>query len=237
MTWARLDDSFPEHPKVAALTDSAFRLWTTALCYSARNLTDGLISPVALRYCGSNANLSRPGRTASTLVTAGLWEAEGDAYRIHDYLDYNPSKADVERDREAARERMRRRRSGEVRVNGSGERSRERSRTPTRPVPEDFLRDGTGSRTAAPPADSAKGGADGADTPPTTRKTRGRDPEPVVGKKPWNRDAAEALIRNIGWLDPHPADLLTDTYDQIPADDLIELTDLASDLANAGATT
>jgi hypothetical protein len=42
MSWVRLDDSFPEHPKVIALTDAAFRAHVRGLCYAGRFLTDGL---------------------------------------------------------------------------------------------------------------------------------------------------------------------------------------------------
>ena len=41
MTWVKVDDALPEHPKVARLSDAAFRVHISALCYSARNLTDG----------------------------------------------------------------------------------------------------------------------------------------------------------------------------------------------------
>jgi hypothetical protein len=133
MTWVRLDDGFAEHEKILGLSDRAFRLHVAALCYSARNLTEGVISELALRSVGANANLSRPKSTASTLVTAGLWEKEGDGFRIHDYLDYNPAKADVERERQQARDRMRHRRSQQKDASGSGERSGERSGTPSRP--------------------------------------------------------------------------------------------------------
>jgi hypothetical protein len=84
---------------------------------------------VALRFVGSNANLSRPGRTAKDLVSAGLWVPEGDGYRINDYLVYNHSKAEVERKRQEARDRMRAGREKGSGTDGSRERSGEGSRT------------------------------------------------------------------------------------------------------------
>lgn len=136
MTWLRVDDGFTEHPKIRGLSNDAFRLHITGLCYCARNLTDGLISRLALRSVGSNANLSRPGTTARTLVRAGLWHPEADGYRIHDYLAYNPAKADVDKERAAARERMQRRRSGERYAERSGERTGERSGEVRGPRPD-----------------------------------------------------------------------------------------------------
>jgi hypothetical protein len=36
MPYLNLDDGFPEHEKVDALSDGAYRLWTSALAYCAR---------------------------------------------------------------------------------------------------------------------------------------------------------------------------------------------------------
>ena len=41
MTWLRIDDCMPDHPKVDGLSDRAFRAHVTGLCYCARHLTDG----------------------------------------------------------------------------------------------------------------------------------------------------------------------------------------------------
>ena len=49
MSWTKLDDLFPGHPKVITLSDSAFRLHVTALCYCASQLTDGFIPSPAIR--------------------------------------------------------------------------------------------------------------------------------------------------------------------------------------------
>lgn len=90
MTWARLDDSFPEHPKVAAISDKAFRLHVTGICYAARNLTDGQILKAVLPMLAGTRKL------ATELTEAGLWESTPAGWTIHDYLDYNPSRADLE---------------------------------------------------------------------------------------------------------------------------------------------
>lgn len=90
MTWARFDDGFCQHPKVIGLSDGAFRLHVAAVCYAARNLTDGYVPAAALATLKRN-----PQRAATELAAAGLWdEAEG-GYAIHDYLDYNPSHTEV----------------------------------------------------------------------------------------------------------------------------------------------
>src|SRR6185312_7551063 len=67
--------------------------------YCARAGSDGLIPRGALRRLTS---AKRPDDVAADLVTAGLWErAEDGAYRVHDFLDYNPSAAAVAAKRDA----------------------------------------------------------------------------------------------------------------------------------------
>jgi hypothetical protein len=89
MTWARLDDRFPEHPKVVGLSDAAFRLHIKALCYVARNRTDGHLPNAVPRSLGGMP------RQVAELLSAAVWEKNGDAWIIHDYLDYNPSRAEL----------------------------------------------------------------------------------------------------------------------------------------------
>ena len=95
MAWARFDDQFWVHPKVQRLSDKAHRLWVRSIGYSAQFLTDGLLDATALRdlcatprLCDELCAPLRPGES-------GLWEVVTDGYQIHDYLDYNPSRADV----------------------------------------------------------------------------------------------------------------------------------------------
>lgn len=108
MTWVKLDDSFAGHAKIRALSHPAFRLHVAALCHCAQHLTDGLVSRLALTSVGANANLSRPGAIAKTLVREGLWEEATEGFMIHDYLDYNPGKAEIREKRAATAERNRR---------------------------------------------------------------------------------------------------------------------------------
>lgn len=99
MTWIRLDDDFPDHPKVITLSDQAFRTYITTLCYSARYLTDGALArPVAERL---GAVLS-----ASELVQAGLWWERDYGWEIASYAEYQSTKEQVEAARQANRERV-----------------------------------------------------------------------------------------------------------------------------------
>ncbi|MCX4849798.1 hypothetical protein [Streptomyces sp. NBC_00893] len=98
MPWVRLDDRFPSHRKVALLSDRAFRLHVTALCWCSENLTEGAIRerelPVISRIRGVK-------KAALELEEAGLWDRTADGWEVHDYLEYNPDRARVQADRDA----------------------------------------------------------------------------------------------------------------------------------------
>jgi hypothetical protein len=93
MPWAKFDDSFPDHPKVVAAGPEGMALAVAAVCYSAKHLTDGVISEkVALRLA-SNCTVSAatPIELIDRMVENRLWDEDIDCdYRVHDYLDYNP---------------------------------------------------------------------------------------------------------------------------------------------------
>jgi len=98
--WVRLDDGFPEHPKILRLSDGAFRLHVTAMCWSARQLTDGRIPALWV---------PRDRRVAVHELTAPeLWERIDDDYLVHDWQDWNPSAADIAQIRKNRAERQRR---------------------------------------------------------------------------------------------------------------------------------
>lgn len=107
MAWATLDDQMPDHPKVAGLSDASFRLHVAGICYCARHLTDGLIHatevPRLVRRYKPSALVE--------LVTRGIWresliDGQVEAYEIHDYLQWNLSRAKVDINRQKARDRM-----------------------------------------------------------------------------------------------------------------------------------
>lgn len=126
MPWVRIDENAMDHPKIGALPDGAFRLWVQGLAYCQKHLTDGLVSDLAVRSL-----LAYSPRRREILLAAGLWDLAHAGIRVHDYLQWNESRAHVNAKRDAAKERMkiaRDRRSREVRANVSDcspERSRE----------------------------------------------------------------------------------------------------------------
>lgn len=102
MTWVKLDDLFPDHPKVRRAGPSAAWLYVAGLCYCLRYLTDGVVPNEALPGLGQYGTL-RARHLAGVLVSVGLWEQRDGGYYIHDFLEYQPSKEKVEGQREAKR--------------------------------------------------------------------------------------------------------------------------------------
>lgn len=114
MSWVKIDDSHPDHPKIMALgplrREAGF-LNLEALCYSARLLTDGRLPAGVVK--------GYPRRLVAALVRVGLWEQLGDGdVLIHDYLVYQPSRATILAQRETTRLRVAglRRNAGSTRV-------------------------------------------------------------------------------------------------------------------------
>lgn len=103
MTWVKIDDSFPDHPKIKGLRDDEFRLYMTALCYSSRYLTDGVIPLNIVRtFIESRSKSPR----ISALVNANLWEIVADSIVILSYSEYQFTKERIETERKLAAERM-----------------------------------------------------------------------------------------------------------------------------------
>ncbi len=104
MPWAKLDDGYLTHPKVLKAGLEGRALHIAAILYSSRELTDGEIEPGILPGLGGLAGVKNAAKTAELLVGIRLFDRTESGYRIHDYLDYNPSRAAVLAEREAKRE-------------------------------------------------------------------------------------------------------------------------------------
>lgn len=108
MPWVRLDDGYPEHPKVDQVGPLAAWMNVCAWAYCARNLTDGFVPGAQVPRL---ANVKQPAQLAQKLVAARLWECVEGGFQVHDYLAYNPSRAQVLKERDKAAERARNARS------------------------------------------------------------------------------------------------------------------------------
>lgn len=107
MTWFKICDGLHDHPKARRAGTAAMGLWALCGSFCASNLTDGFVPrDVALRYGTA--------RQAAKLVEVGLWvptERDGeDGWQFHDWLEYQPSREDVQRKRKAAAQRQAKRR-------------------------------------------------------------------------------------------------------------------------------
>jgi len=94
-TYIRVHDGMPDHPKIEPLSDKAFRVLVSTWCWSSRQRTDGRVKRAVWNKRATPA-------VRRELATAGLVEEDGpDHFRLHDYLDWQRSKAEIdERDAE-----------------------------------------------------------------------------------------------------------------------------------------
>lgn len=92
MTWIRIDDNFPDHPKIIGLSNHAFRTHIQGLCYCGRFLTDGFIPFAAI-----NSMINEPeNKPTDELESAGLWVRDDKGFHILNYQEYQSTKAEVE---------------------------------------------------------------------------------------------------------------------------------------------
>lgn len=138
MSWLRIDDGFAEHPKVQAVSERARWMHVTALCYCARNLTDGVLDARAVKVVA--AIVDKPCKQAmKDLVAADLWlDLSDGSFQIKDYLEWNPDADTVKKLRKDRSDAGRR--GGAVRRQASVQASDEANalafvRTPSHPIP------------------------------------------------------------------------------------------------------
>lgn len=90
MTWIKLDDNFPDHPKMLGLSAEAGWLWVRCLAYCNRLRTDGRVPRIVAE------RMTRRSAAARELVAIGLWRDCADHFEVHDYLDYQSSAAKID---------------------------------------------------------------------------------------------------------------------------------------------
>lgn len=93
MPWAKLDDGFHEHPKIASMSDKAFRLYVYSITYSRRHKLKGILSDghrlVLFRLTGACQDQD------DELVLLRGWDIREDGTRqIHDIEAWNPEYAE-----------------------------------------------------------------------------------------------------------------------------------------------
>lgn len=103
--WVRIDDQFPDHPKIVDVGVVAAWLHVAAMCYCSRYLTDGRLSINAARARVSDSQVRElTGKPVDDLierlVAAGLWERVDGGFVIHDWHAYQPSAGNVKAKRD-----------------------------------------------------------------------------------------------------------------------------------------
>lgn len=112
MAWFALDDGFDTHPKVRKAGNAAVGLFVRLGVHATRHLTEGHLDGDIVRRYGTEPNVRK-------LIAVGMLHGHGHdcqrcpqpaegGYYIHDYLDYNKSRAQIEAARENARKRQNR---------------------------------------------------------------------------------------------------------------------------------
>ena len=95
MAWFKADDRICEHPKFIAARakggHAALGVWFHAGTWSNASQTDGFIPSSWVMLNGADAE-------AGVLVEVGLWheDAARDGWVMHDYADYQPTRAELQ---------------------------------------------------------------------------------------------------------------------------------------------
>lgn len=120
MPWVRLDDEFAEHPKVTGVGPLAGMMQVAALCYCNRFLTDGFVPkgqvPKLVSFDGyafNGVQVTWQG-VLQDLLVAEMWSEVDGGYLVHDYLEYQPSRDEVMRSRNASTDRKELRKDPEL---------------------------------------------------------------------------------------------------------------------------
>lgn len=116
MPWVRFDDAYALNRKLRRAGRDALLLHFTATCFCARHLTDGLIDSRDFPDLAHEAMLTPEEAAAAltSLIDNNLAETTSAGWVIHDFLDYQPSRAEVLSDRENDRLRKRKSRLSQV---------------------------------------------------------------------------------------------------------------------------
>ena len=94
MGWARFDDRRAMNRKLREAGFAAAGLDAAAICQVTADMTDGHISRSTVEMLAAAYGERRWQRLVDVLVKVGRWEVNGTGWYIHDYLEFNPSRAE-----------------------------------------------------------------------------------------------------------------------------------------------
>lgn len=94
--YAEISIEIDEHPKIIGLSDAAFRAFFEALFYSRRMTNDGVIDErVVLKRWGQKV----ADELSNNDPDLPSWVRVDRGWEIHDFLEHNPSRAEIEEKR------------------------------------------------------------------------------------------------------------------------------------------
>ena len=99
MAWTRIDDKFYENSKILDAGALGAHLYIAGLIHCNVKRTDGFIADCFVPGIGGDAFDSK--RFAKKLVENKLWDRVEGGYQVHDFLQFNKSKEEIERLNEA----------------------------------------------------------------------------------------------------------------------------------------
>ena len=101
MSWAKFDDGYPENRKVSPVSAYATLLHMFAILRCARLESDGYLTKTDMEVVLAMTKIPSEVRdaTLAEAISAGLIVDRVHRFEVHDYLDYNPSHAELEHKR------------------------------------------------------------------------------------------------------------------------------------------
>lgn len=118
MVWTKLSDNWASHPKMKRLNNRDARIfWVDSICYCNAFGTDGEFPVEAVEEIGRELSKKSSKLCVQKLLNVGLLEEnrDGKSYTIPSFLEFNPSRAELEAKRESTRKRVE-----SFRVRGTG---------------------------------------------------------------------------------------------------------------------
>lgn len=201
MSWGAIDDGMVDHEKWRALEKNrrewadCLALWMCVFCYSNRVGSDGFIDFDRLARISCFG--SRAKSIAKRLHEVGLIDLEDDGFRLHDYLEYNPSK-----ERRDARKALKKKRDSRYRTGKTGKRdaSHGASKRASNVAPP-------GDATNVAPLDASDVASNVADPLPHPQpKREGARVEPEI------EEAAVDALRELSGRQPRDRSLVNDIF-------------------------
>lgn len=137
MTWAKLDDRYDDHRKTKRawrLHRATIGLHTMAITYCARHELDGVVD---IEWITDKLPATKEReKVLAALVECRLFDPiDADHYRVHDYLDHNPSRAQLETRRRSDAERKAKGRQAQSQETPAGVQPESDGPIPSHPTP------------------------------------------------------------------------------------------------------